>query len=193
MTRISPLVALAATVLLLPVGATLAADYTPQLTALAHGKIKEFAESPAVVAAILAQNAITASYDQAKIDTLDKQWKGEVSAADKPLITATMGNAASKYLVTIQDGSQGLYTEIFATDNKGLNAAQSSVTSDYWQGDEDKFSKTFPLGADAVFFGKVEQDESTQQFQQQVSVTVTDPATKAPIGSITVGVNLSSL
>lgn len=193
MTRLLQLAALAVTTLLLPINGAYAVDYTPQLTALAQGKIKAFAESPLVVAAIEAQNAKTAAYDQAKIDAMDGQWKAEVSAADKPLIAATMGNAASKYLVTIQDGSQGLFTEIFATDNKGLNAAQSSVTSDYWQGDEDKFSKTFPVGPDAVFLGKVDQDESTQQFQQQVSITVTDPATKASIGSITVGVNLSQL
>lgn len=186
--------ALAAMVLVLPTAGALAAeDYTPQLTELAKTKIKAFAEDPVVVAAINAQNKVTAGYDQAKIDALDKQWRAEVNAADKPLITATMGNDASKFLTKVQDDSKGLYTEIFATDNKGLNAAQSSVTSDYWQGDEDKFTKTYPVGPDAIFFGDVEQDESTQQYQQQVSITVTDPATKAPIGSITVGVNLGQL
>ncbi|MDR3475946.1 MAG: hypothetical protein P4M09_30245 [Devosia sp.] len=174
-------------------GPVLAADYTTQLTELAKGKIKEFAENPVVVAAVVAQNAQTAAYDQAKIDSMDKQWMAEVDAADKPLITATMGTDAAKFLKKVQDDSQGLYTEIFATDDKGLNVAQSSVTSDYWQGDEDKFSKTFSVGPDAVFLGKVEQDESTQQFQQQVSITIDDPATGKPIGSITVGVNLADL
>ena len=110
-TRLLQLAALAVTTLLLPINGAYAVDYTPQLTALAQGKIKAFAESPLVVAAIEAQNAKTAAYDQAKIDAMDGQWKAEVSAADKPLIAATMGNAASKYLVTIQDGSQGLFTE----------------------------------------------------------------------------------
>lgn len=188
------LVAGAAVVLALQLGGAIAADdYSAQLTQLAKTKIKQFAEDPVVVAAIEAQNKVTATYDQAKITALDKQWTSEVDAADKPLINATMGNDASKFLAKVQNDSQGLYTEIFATDAKGLNAAQSSVTSDYWQGDEDKFSKTFPVGPDAVFLGKVEQDESTQQFQQQVSITITDPKTGTSIGSITVGINLAQL
>ena len=48
-----------------------------------------------------------------------------------------MGNAASAYLKTVQDESMGKYAEIFAMDAKGLNVAQSTLTSDYWQGDED--------------------------------------------------------
>lgn len=187
-------VAGAAAALVLQLGGAIAADdYSAQLTELAKTKIKQFAEDPVVVAAIEAQNQVTAAYDQAKITALDKQWTSEVDAADKPLIGATMGNEASKFLAKVQNDSQGLYTEIFATDAKGLNAAQSSVTSDYWQGDEDKFSKTFPVGPDAVFLGKVEQDESTQQFQQQVSITITDPKTGTSIGSITVGINLAQL
>ena len=190
---ISTLAAAAVVASLLPFGTVLADDYSAQLTDLAKTKIKEFAENPVVVAAIEAQNKVTASYDQAKINAMDKQWTTEVDAADKPLINATMGNEASKYLKKIQDDSQGLYTEIFATDDLGLNVAQSSVTSDYWQGDEKKFSETYPKGPDAIFLGSVDQDESTQQFQQQVSITITDPATKKPIGSITVGINLAQL
>jgi hypothetical protein len=193
MGRFSQVALVAVAAIALQVGGAVADDYTAQLTDLAKTKIKAFAENPVVVAAIVAQNAATAGYDQAKIDALDKQWRAEVDAADKPLIKTTMGNDASKFLAKVQDDSKGLITEIFATDDKGLNAAQSTVTSDYWQGDEDKFSKTFPVGKDAVFVGEVEQDESTQQFQQQVSITVDDPASGKPIGSITVGVSLAQL
>lgn len=168
-------------------------EFVPQLTDLAKGQLREIAENPALVAAINAQNATTSAYDQGKIDALDKQWRAEVDAASKPLIDATLGNDASKYLAGVQEQSGGLFTEIFATDAKGLNVAQSTVTSDYWQGDEDKFTKTFPVGTDAIFVGDVEQDESTQTFQSQVSITITDPATGAAIGSITAGVDLSML
>jgi hypothetical protein len=168
-------------------------DYSAPLTELANGKLREIAQNPVLVSAIMAQNEQTAAYDQAKIDALDKQWRAEVDAAAKPLIDATLATDASKYLSSVQADSAGLFTEIFATDNKGLNVAQSTVTSDYWQGDEDKFSKSFGMGADAVFLGDVEQDESTQTYQSQVSITITDPATGAPIGSITAGVDLSAL
>jgi len=168
-------------------------DYAAPLTELANGKLREIAQNQALVSAVMAQNERTSGYDQARIEALDQQWRAEVDAADKPLINETLGTDASKFLAQAQADSAGLFTEIFATDAKGLNVAQSTITSDYWQGDEDKFSKSFGVGADAVFLGEIEQDESTQAFQSQVSITITDPATGAPIGSITVGVDLSAI
>ena len=40
-----------------------------------------------------------------------------------------------------------------------------------------KFQETHGVGPDAVHFGEVEFDESSQQYQGQISVTITDPAT----------------
>jgi hypothetical protein len=74
-----------------------------------------------------------------------------------------------------------------------LNVAQATMTSDYWQGDEDKFTKSFGVGPDAIDISDVEQDESTQVFESQVSITVTDPATGTPIGSITAGIDVGKL
>lgn len=168
-------------------------EYADALMALAKGQLHDIASEPGLVAAIVAQNAETAGYDAARIDTLDKQWRAEVDAAAKPLIDKVLSGAASQSLLKAQEASAGLFTEIFATDAMGLNVAQSTVTSDYWQGDEDKFTMTFGLGADAVFLGEIEQDESTQTYQSQVSITITDPATGTPIGSITAGIDLSHL
>lgn len=168
-------------------------EFTAPLTALATSEIAAIASDPALIAAIVAQNAVSSAYDQAKIDALDTQWRAEVDSASKPLVDATLGNAASQYLVGVQEASLGKFTEIFAMDAKGLNVAQSSLTSDYWQGDEDKFTASFGAGAGAVHIGEIEQDESTQAFQSQVSVPVTDPATGAVIGAITVGVDVSML
>lgn len=168
-------------------------EFAGPLTELANGKLREIAQNEAVVAAVAAQNATSAGYDQAKIDQLDSQWRAEVGGASKPLIDATLATDASKWLAQVQEESGGLFTEIFVTDAKGLNVAQSTVTSDYWQGDEDKFTASFGAGADAVYLGEIEQDESTQTFQSQVSITITDPASGAPIGSITAGIDLSKL
>jgi hypothetical protein len=168
-------------------------EFASQLTDLAKGQLREIAENSRLVAAIAAQNAMTGGYDQGRIDALDKQWRAEVGTDSKPLIDETLGNDASKYLAEVQDQSGGLFTEIFATDAKGLNVGQSTITSDYWQGDEEKFTGSYGAGADAIVIGDIEQDESTQRFQSQVSITITDPATGAEIGSITAGVDLSML
>lgn len=43
------------------------------------------------------------------------------------------------------------YAEIFVMDNQGANVAMSDKTSDYWQGDEDKFVRSFAGGEGKVF------------------------------------------
>jgi hypothetical protein len=183
-----------ATSLSIPCAAAIAQDneFAAPLTELANVKLREIAGNPAIIAAVAAQNAVTAGYDQAKIDALDQQWRAEVSAAAKPLIDATLANEASKWLVGVQAEAGGLFTEIFVMDAKGLNVAQSTVTSDYWQGDEDKFTASFGAGAGAVHLGEIEQDESTQAFQSQVSITLVDGA-GAPIGALTAGIDLSMI
>ena len=77
-------------------------------------------------------------------------------------------------------------------DQVGLNVAVSEPTSDYWQGDEAKWSQTYLAGAGAMHVSDVELDESTQTYQAQVSLTVVD-ASGAPIGAITFGVNVEYL
>lgn len=166
-------------------------EYAEELTALGRGAIRDFATDPVVIEAIRAQNLITVDYDQSRIDALDKQWRAEVDAADQPLITATMGNAASLYLGGVQEKAAGLYAEVFVTDARGLNVAQSTLTSDYWQGDEGKWTNSFGAGPEGIDIGEIEQDESSQAFQSQVSIAINDPETGEPIGAITVGVDLA--
>ena len=105
-----------------------------------------------------AQNKRLSNMAQEQIDALDNQWKAEREAADKPLIAATLSSPLSVYLARIQGKSLGLYAEIFVMDQNGLNVGQSSVTSDFWQGDEDKFQKTFDVADDAMFVDAAEWD-----------------------------------
>ncbi|HUG60550.1 MAG TPA: hypothetical protein VMP03_01820 [Methylomirabilota bacterium] len=183
----------AAGLVLAAVGPVAANDFAAELNALAAGKIKEIVQSAELIEAIKAQNTVTEGYDQAKIDELDKIWRAEVDAADQPLIDATLDNATSAFLASYRESSDGLFTEIFAMDNKGLNVGQSDVTSDYWQGDEAKWQETFLIGPDAVHLSDVELDESTQTLQSQISVSVVDPDSGAPIGAVTFGVNVELL
>lgn len=165
-------------------------DYAEGLTKLAKEKIAAFAQSADVIAAIKAQNATTKDYDQAKITELDNQWRAETEAPDQPMIDGVLDFPVSKQLAELQEASDGLYTEIFVMDAKGLNVAQSDATSDYWQGDEAKWKETFLVGPDAVHLSEVEEDESTQTFQSQVSMAISDPDSGSVIGAITVGVNV---
>ena len=156
-------------------------------------KVMPWLESAEVVSAINAQNQENAGLAQGDIDKLDKQWRAEVDASSKPLIDKVMKNALSKFLAAKKNEFDGAVTEMFVMDDKGLNVGQSDVTSDFWQGDEAKWKKTYKMGPTALFVDDVEQDESTQQLQSQVSVSIKDPATGKVIGAITVGVNVDQL
>jgi hypothetical protein len=166
--------------------------YVAPLTDYIKSNVMTWITDPVIINAVKAQDAKNAGISQGDIDAQDKKWRAEVEAAEKPLIDSVLSNEASKFLQDKRTASKGVIAEIFVMDDKGLNVAQSDATSDYWQGDEDKFQKSFGAGPDALFIDKAEKDESTQKFQAQASFTLKDETGK-PIGAVTVGVSLDDL
>ena len=156
-------------------------------------EIRGFIDTDIVRLSIKTQNARLSDLKQDRIDTLDKQWRAERENTDKPLIAATLSNPLSVYLSRVQGRSLGLYAEIFVMDQNGLNVGQSSVTSDFWQGDEAKFQKTYNVSNDAVFIDEAEWDDDAKIWRGQVSFTVVDPASQKSIGAVTVEFNLTEL
>jgi len=148
---------------------------------------------PVLVAAVRAQNAETRALSPAEIEALDQQWRAEIGAGCSPLIEDVTGNAGASALRARQEGSGGLFSEIFVMDGVGLNVAASDATSDYWQGDEAKWQQSYGTGPDGLHIGDVEFDESAQAYLSQVSMTVTDPETGEAIGAATFGVNVELL
>jgi hypothetical protein len=189
MVRLARLVFLAAVVL-----ATISADqpHIPAVTDFVEDTVRPWISDPVIVRAVQAQNRLTASLDVLEIRTLDQTWRAEVQSDTHPMIDKIMDNPLSLFLRRKQEQSRGTITEIFVTDAKGLNVGQSEITSDYWQGDEEKFVACFSAGAGALFVADAERDESTQILQSQASLTISDAAGQ-PIGVIVVGINLDAL
>ena len=154
--------------------------------------IRAILASDVVSISIEAQNARYDGADAARIEALDKTWVAEREAADKPLIAATLSSPLSTYLIRTQARSLGLYAEIFVMDRYGLNVGQSSITSDFWQGDEAKFQKSFGAGPDAVFVDEAEWDADNGIWRSQVSVTVVGDDGR-PMGAATFEFNLTEL
>lgn len=172
--------------------AAMAVEPHVAMQAYVDTEVMTWAHDGAIIDAIAAQNAKTAGYDAGRIDALDKTWRAEVGTGSD-LVDGVLTNAAADYLRTQIAASDGLITEVFVMDAQGLNVAASGATSDYWQGDEAKFQETYPKGAGAVHFGDIEFDESSQTYQAQISVTITDPASGAPIGAMTIGIDAEAL
>jgi len=180
--------ALTSMILMLATSAT-ANEFRPAMESYLNAEIVTWLSDPVLIQAVKDQNARTQKYGQGEIDELDRTWRAEVGNDDSQMIAGVLESTAADFLRERLDSAGGMITEIFAMDARGLNVAASSVTSDYWQGDEAKFQQTFPQGADAVHFGDVEFDESSQTYQAQVSTVIVDPESNTPIGAITIGLN----
>ena len=169
----------------------------PEIEAAARSYVENHAQdwlgNPMIVRAINAQNTANQSLDQAGIDAMDQQWRAESVNGSGPMVDKVLANELSLYLQGVREESQGLITEVFVMDNRGLNVGQSDLTSDFWQGDEAKWQKTFKAGPKTLFVDEVELDESSQRYQTQVSYSITDPATGEVIGAVTIGIDADGL
>ncbi|WP_340115297.1 hypothetical protein [Pelagibius sp. 7325] len=154
-------------------------------------QVRQWSSSPVVLLSLEASNERYANLDQAAIDALDGQWKAEREVADQPLITAVLSSPLSSYLTRIQADSQGLFTAIFVMDGSGLNAGQSAITSDFWQGDEAKWQKTYQVAPDAVFIDEIEINEDTGAEIAQLNMAIAQDG--KVVGAITVDVNVTEL
>jgi hypothetical protein len=165
-------------------GSAYAGEKAPQgIIDLAYSTLAKFGTDPIIVRAVKAENAKGKTLDQIK--ELDKKWMATAGIAD--YMKALMENECGKYLRKIH-ASTPYYAEIFVMDNQGANVAMSDKTSDYWQGDEAKFIKSYNNGNGAVFADEVKFDNSTQAYLVQVSVPVKDG--EKVIGAITFGINV---
>ena len=167
-------------------GSTHAAEKVPQAVHDLVPTLKGWGSNATLVAAVKAQNARGVSLDDIK--ARDATWMKTTGVDD--YMKSLMANEAANELKKLES-SKPYFLEVFLMDNQGANVAMTNKTSDYWQGDEAKFTKSFNGGAGGVDIGKVKFDKSSQAYLVQVSVPVMD-GDKA-IGAITVGINLDEL
>jgi hypothetical protein len=150
-----------------------AADPAPEkVVALAKTTVARLGTAPEVVKAVKAQNA--KGTPLADVQAFDKKWMSTPGVAD--FMKALMESECGAFLKKVQAGSP-YYSEIFVTDKLGANVAMTGKTSDYWQGDEPKFTESFKGGKGEVFVSDVAFDKSTQSYVVHVSVPVKDGAT----------------
>lgn len=168
-------------------------DYAIKAAKFVESRVAQWASAPELVNAVRAQNLKTSTLAQADIDAMDQQWRAEIGAPSQPVISAMLDAPASVFLREQLRTMDGSITEVILMDAVGLNVAVSARTSDMWQGDEAKFTETFPNGPEGIHVGEVELDESTGSYQSQVSFTIVDPETQEPIGAMTIAVRAEEL
>ncbi len=148
-------------------------------------KIQAWGKDPIIVKAVLAKNALKMTLEQIK--EIDSAWMAG-QAEDR--VRELLGNACSARIKALVSASPA-YTEAFAMDNQGGLVGLNQKTSDYWQGDEAKWQKSFNGGNGQVFVDKPHYDPSSHAILVQVSVPVLDGGTT--VGAITVGLDPNRL
>lgn len=148
--------------------------------------IELWGTNPALVAAVKAQNSKDVSL--ARIQELDREWIASTGTDD--FAQALMTNPAAAELFRLES-SRAFFVELFLMDRRGAIVAMTNRTSDYWQGDEAKFIRSFKRGEGDVHISDVTFDESTNAFLVQISVPVKEKG--HTIGALTVGANLNRL
>lgn len=161
-----------------------------QLTRLHRDLYQGWAGNRALIDAVRKQNREHAQLRTKEILALDKQWIKETGTGPAPMIEALLARPDSIWLKAQQAESKGLITEMMITDRLGLLVAASERTTDYWQGDEAKFTEAFFALDAEPHIGALEYDQSSQAYQVHISEQIRDPDTNEVIGTLIIGLNI---
>ena len=128
-------------------------------------QIAGWAANEARVEAALAGSGRSTTME--RILDVDRRWqRGE----DPDGLATELGrNDCAQALLSALAASPG-YAEAFVTDSRGAVVCMTRRTSDYWQGDEEKWTRAWAAGKGAVFVSAVERDESTGTDLLHISV-----------------------
>lgn len=148
--------------------------------------VQHMALNPKLIQAVRRQNAEKHSLKEIK--KLDNDWKATEDLT--PFKRSLQQNSAGKLLKRYVSRNPFL-NEAFLTDNQGANVAAYPATSDYWQGDEEKWTESFNDGKGKIFVGPLERDESTNTVAVQVSAPLFHQG--ETIGVLVVGVTFDYL
>lgn len=129
-------------------------------------KILEWASSPLVVKFVTEQNR--KDMPLTEIKKIDKEW---ALGGKSKFVKSLQDNALGKFLKGKVESSI-LYVEAFVCDNKGAIVGLFPRTTDYWQGDEVKFIKSFENGKGRIYLSSPAFDESTQTYSVHISVPI---------------------
>lgn len=143
--------------------------------------IETWGHDPALIREVTAQNAHRMT--MAEINAIDKAW---MAGGEADRVAKLLSNACATRLKSLVSTNPA-FNESFVMDDQGANVCMSDRTSDFWQGDEAKWQKSFNESKGATFVDQPKYDVSAKAILVQVSVPVMSNG--AAIGAITVGIN----
>jgi hypothetical protein len=145
-------------------------------------RAQAIARDPAIRAAVVASNAVAESAEE--IRRKDAYWIANPRDPLRKAVTSAPCSARVRELVK----DDAVVVEAFVMNDRGTLVCSINETSDYWQGDEAKWQKTYQEGRDA-FVEEPAFDVSTGTYAIQVSVPVSGEPGKR-IGAVTLTLKL---
>ncbi len=131
--------------------------------------LERYASDPLIIRVVQNANALPKKQDE--ITRLDAAW---IAGTNADFMEMTLNSHASRFLRKKVKSNKMLYTEAFLCDQQGNTLGAYPRTSDYYQGDETKFTQCYDGGKGKVFTGPLEFDDSTGAYSIQMSVPVRD-------------------
>ncbi|HSX52339.1 MAG TPA: transporter substrate-binding domain-containing protein [Cellvibrio sp.] len=164
-----------------------------QIKELLVRKIERWKRLPKLESLLKERNLVTRRFTKQEITERDKKWREAFAKDDFSYSIDMVNQELSAHLREIKKQSQDMITEIIITDARGLNFAISDMTSDYWQGDEEKFTEVFSKPATTMHFGEINYDESSKRFQLHLSVPLYTEEKFEPLGVMVFGVDVEKV
>ena len=188
---------------------------SPAVVAYAKEFVAKWSDDAKLIAAIKASTAKNSKLSFDEVTILDSQWRVAKSGVEKEkraaealkelasgksidehikageaLIKTALATETSKFLTEQLEKAQpkGAITEIFVMDGWGWNVGQTSATSDYYQGDEGKWQKTF-ASADPNEIEILDIEEEDGIRFANVSLPIKENGKN--VGAVTVGVDVN--
>lgn len=165
---------------------TLEPSETRRIRSTAHTLFRKLRGNIPIVEALRDSPKIS---NLSEIMNLDVQWRAMAPERHSPLAKHIAGLDASIAMTKWQKNHQALVNEVILTNNIGTVAAMSHLTTDFWQGDEAKFTAHIDGKADDVYISPIYYDESTARFQIIVSIPIVDQKYWQPAGVLILGLD----
>lgn len=124
-----------------------------------------------------------------EILNLDSKWQALAPGQPSELAAHLLNLPTSKALAAWQNSLEGLVTETFVMDEMGTVTALSQLTSDFWQGDEEKFSATVGKKPGDIVLSDLIYDPSVRRFQLLASTPLHNN-TGEYIGAVAIGLDI---
>ena len=120
---------------------------------------------------------------------LDAQWRAMAPERYSPMADHIFRLDASVAMTKWQKSQNALVNEIILINDTGTIAAMSYLTSDFWQGDEAKFTAHIDGTSDDIYISPIYYDESTARFQIIVSIPIINQKYWKPAGVLVMGLD----